>query len=222
METQPMEVELDRPSANLPEDRRQAAQVAAAAREAAAKAKAKAKAAPQAAEEPQEGAAEEPKEGAAEEPQVRDLEAASVPVPPGFKGERKSYTVPAPDDCKDECGSIGVLWATNQLYVNSALNSEAFDRTFKINKKNGITISVRKLDNDWARAWTTAKQLAGWYDTKKKCFLSKLDIPLMFSLGPFTVQFCIMSSRLESFEFDFETHGVLIGILITRSYIWGI
>ena len=33
-----------------------------------------------------------------------------VPVPPEFKGDKKSYTVPKPDNASDECGSIGVLY----------------------------------------------------------------------------------------------------------------
>ncbi|CAE7670948.1 unnamed protein product [Symbiodinium sp. KB8] len=178
LETQPMEIEYHQPSAKLPEDRRQAAQVAAAAREASAEAKAKAKAAANAAEEPQE-AAQPAAQGGAGVAQVPYMLDGGVPVPPEFKGDKKSYTVPKPDNASDECGSIGVLWATWQLYVNKAITCEAGGRSFNVNKKDGITLSVRKLGDDWARAWVTAKKLAGWPDenpdssnSKKKCFLS--------------------------------------------------
>ena len=41
--------------------------------------------------------------------EVTHMRGAGVPVPEGFNGEKKSFTVPAPDDSSDETGSIGVL-----------------------------------------------------------------------------------------------------------------
>ena len=37
------------------------------------------------------------------------MRAAGVPVPEGFTGERKSFTVPVPDNSADGTGSIGIL-----------------------------------------------------------------------------------------------------------------
>ncbi|CAE7198637.1 unnamed protein product [Symbiodinium sp. CCMP2592] len=146
-------------------------EVAAAAKAAAAEAKAKAKAAAQAVQadnEAPEGAAEEAPAAAAP-----GLAAGGVPVPEGFTGEGKSFTVPAPEDSDDGTGSIGILWTTDQLYVNNALTNSAFDRSFNINKKGGVTISVRKLGTDWALAWATAKKLAKWPEQKERCPLPK-------------------------------------------------
>ncbi|CAE7386537.1 unnamed protein product [Symbiodinium sp. CCMP2592] len=192
VETQ-MPMDIDEPSGRLPEDRRQAAQipqtledmvlasqpipadgdvveaqrkVAAAAKAAAAEAKAKA------------GGAMPVQNWSAtvlylNMNSVTLLREAGVPVPEGFTGERKSFTVPAPEDSDDGTGSIGILWTTDQLYVNKALTNSAFDRSFNINKKGGVTISVRKLNTDWALAWATAKKLAKWPEQKERCPLPK-------------------------------------------------
>ncbi|CAL1129986.1 unnamed protein product [Cladocopium goreaui] len=86
------------------------------------------------------------------------LRAAAIPVPADFDPtSKKSFTLPPPDDKK--CGSVGILWTLDQIYVSAVTNKEA-DESIRVNKKGGSTLSIRK--KGWAENFTLAKKLAGW------------------------------------------------------------
>ena len=48
-----------------------------------------------------------------------------------------------------------------QIYVSEAYATVAEQLGLKVNKKNGCTISVQKL-NGWANAWGQAMKVGGW------------------------------------------------------------
>ncbi|CAL1159977.1 unnamed protein product, partial [Cladocopium goreaui] len=62
------------------------------------------------------------------------LRAAAIPVPADFDPtSKKSFTLPPPDDKK--CGSVGILWTLDQIYVSAVTNKEA-DESIRVNKKD--------------------------------------------------------------------------------------
>ena len=93
-----------------------------------------------------------------------------MPVPPGFNASapvRKSFTL-APVHCVSEQGlagtslsSIGVLWSTDGMYVNDVKISQLEGLVVRANKKNGMSLSVKKLGG-WKKTYDFAVELAGW------------------------------------------------------------
>ncbi|CAE7170202.1 unnamed protein product, partial [Symbiodinium pilosum] len=56
-----------------------------------------------------------------------EFKAIGIPIPPGFQGDRKSYTV----------AGIGILWYDKQLYVNVSRPEGGLP----VNKKGGSCVS---------------------------------------------------------------------------------
>lgn len=82
------------------------------------------------------------------------LRLAGIPMAEGFEPKAKSFTI----NRGEGTSSIGVLWMVDQLYV-SDMKSELAG--FRVNKKNGVTVSVRK-HKGWCEAFGKAMHLAGW------------------------------------------------------------
>ena len=107
---------------------------------------------------------------------MNDLVAAEIPIPEGFHGQRRSYTL----SLDGACGSVGVLWAEKQLYISNSKGAMQLSvlRCFhavilmsrksqkqgadglRINNKGGTTVSVKKCGG-WAASWELARTCAG-------------------------------------------------------------
>ena len=83
---------------------------------------------------------------------MNDLTAAEIPIPEGFHGQRRSYTL----SLEGATGSVGVLWAEKQFYVSNSKGGNGL----RINNKGGTTVSVKKCGG-WAASWALARSGAG-------------------------------------------------------------
>ena len=80
------------------------------------------------------------------------LIAAKIPVPKGFDGSKRSFTV-VPEGAR---GSVGILWGDSQLYVSKSNGAGGV----AVNKKGGSSIAIRKAGG-WEKAWAMALACAG-------------------------------------------------------------
>ncbi|CAE7813178.1 KIF21B [Symbiodinium sp. CCMP2456] len=89
-----------------------------------------------------------------------ELKKAGIPIPDGFDGSHKSYTLAAKtyNPATPDAGSIGVLWTSNTLYVNTVDDTSGFHK----NKKGGCNICRSKYENSWKSCWNAARFAAGW------------------------------------------------------------
>ena len=82
-----------------------------------------------------------------------DLKRANIEVPPGFKGERLSFTATVPGS--DSRATIE--WKDGSVYVKKSRGLK--DPEIKIDKKGGSTLSVRKYGG-WMATWKMAQKCA--------------------------------------------------------------
>ncbi|CAE6940912.1 unnamed protein product [Symbiodinium sp. KB8] len=76
----------------------------------------------------------------------------NIPIPDGFEGKRKSYTLEVAG-CKSK---IQILWCEGSCYVNESNGANGV----KVDKKGGSTINCRK-NGGWPNAWRMAVAAAG-------------------------------------------------------------
>ena len=80
------------------------------------------------------------------------LKKCSIPIPDGFEGKRKSYTL----EVDGAASKIQVLWCEGALYINESNGANGVN----VNAKGGSTINCRK-NGGWAKAWQMALACAG-------------------------------------------------------------